>query len=283
MSTSTQQDRPNGSRQTQPVSVRAGAVAAPGLALRREGALGPGLQARPARPSHAAPRAPRREGQAPDRRHLDHAGAHHRRAVDRRLNTDHRRDRGALAPAAALSGGCGAAASRARARAVLRRGARTAHPPRLLPRAASPSGAGGAAVHPRSAGRDARPAPRRIPNPACWPCDAGSRSAPRQPPTAARRWSPRSIGSSARSPRAAISSATPSPSPTSPPRRSSTGGAPSRIPLCNGRRRRPADLLARVSRLTRPATRRPVGRGDLPSAPRRLRRADLRGSGEPAR
>jgi Glutathione S-transferase, N-terminal domain len=53
-------------------------------------------------------------------------------------------------------------------------------------------------------------------------CGTDSRSAPRQPPKAAERWLSRSTGSNARSPRAVISSGSPSPSPTSPPRRCST-------------------------------------------------------------
>jgi glutathione S-transferase len=48
-------------------------VAAPNLALRGEGALDAGPQARTSRPSHAAPWTPPLEDQAPDRRYLDHA------------------------------------------------------------------------------------------------------------------------------------------------------------------------------------------------------------------
>ena len=113
MSTSTQQDRPTVRRQTQPPpivpvlwqlqishyveKVRWALDYKRVPHVRRT--LLPGLHAH--------------EGQAPDRRYLDHAGAHHRRAVYRRLDTDHRRHRGALATAAALSRGSGAAASRA--------------------------------------------------------------------------------------------------------------------------------------------------------------------------
>ena len=42
---------------------------------------------------HSLLRAPRRKDQAPERRHLDSPSAHARRALDRRLHTDHLRDR----------------------------------------------------------------------------------------------------------------------------------------------------------------------------------------------
>ena len=52
------------------------------------------------------------------------------------------------------------------------------------------------------------------------------------------------------------------------------GGVPPRVPLPNGRARRPAGFLARVPRLTRPPPRRPMGEQDLPPPPRAVRRAD---------
>src|SRR5262245_66257546 len=100
-----------------------GAVAVPSIALQREGALGARLEAHPPRTA-VAPAGPPRAARYVDDTPKVRARPRARRTGARRLDAHPRRRRCAAARAAALPRGAGGASTCARARGVLRRGAR---------------------------------------------------------------------------------------------------------------------------------------------------------------
>ena len=254
---------------------RAGAVAAPDLRLRREGPLGARLQTCPPHPPHAPSGTPPVHGQAPDPRRLDDAGAHDRRAVDRRLDSNHRSDRGTLAAPTALSRGRRAATPRARAREFFDEEPgphlRRAFYHELLP-------------HPELVVplfTDGRPRHARILR-AGFPLLR-----------VAMRWRFEISAESAATSRAKMVAAMDRLEHEI----SSTGylvgdsltvadltaaalfypvARPPEFPYPMVANQRPARFVARVRRLTRPATRRPMGCRDLQAAPRPIRRNDPR-------